>query len=271
VSDGSFVEVPGGRLAYDVVGSGPDVALIHPGLWDSRTWDPQVPVLVDAGYRVTRYDVRGYGRSSRLTGEPYSNVRDLLAVLDTAGVTQVALVGCSMGGGIAIDFTLEHPDRVWALMPVASGLGGFEATEEERDWWGERDGPIDAAIDAGELERAEDLRLQIWAPLGTDDPAGRLVRDIAFDNLHELTMDESAQEELDPPAAHRLGEIDVPTLVVIAEHDPPFMRRTGDLIARGILGAHKMTLEGADHVANLRQPEAFDRAMLGFLADARLV
>jgi pimeloyl-ACP methyl ester carboxylesterase len=269
MSEMSFVEVPGGRLAYEVLGSGPDVTLVHPGLWDSRTWDPQVPVLVNAGYRVTRYDVRGYGRSSRLTGEPYSNVRDLLAVLDAADVTQTALVGCSMGGGIAIDFTLEHPDRVWALMPAASGLGGFEALDEEEDWWAEREGPIDAAVEAGDLERAEDLRLQIWAPLGTDDPAGRLIRDIAFDNLHEITMDESAHEELDPPASHRLGEIDVPTLVVIAEHDPPFMRRTGDLIALGVLGAHKLTIEGADHVVNLRQPEAFDRAMLGFLADAR--
>jgi pimeloyl-ACP methyl ester carboxylesterase len=228
-----------------------------------------VPVLLDAGYRVTRYDVRGYGRSSRPGGESYSNVRDLLAVLDAAGVMQTALVGCSMGGAIAIDFTLEHPDRVWGLMPAASGLGGFEALEEEEDWWAEREGPIDAAIEAGDLERAEELRLRIWAPLGTDDPAGRLIHDIAFDNLQELTMDESGQEELDPPAAHRLGEIDVPTLVVIAEHDPPYMRRLGDLIARGILGARKMTLEGADHVVNLRQREAFDRAMLAFLADAR--
>ncbi len=263
-----FVEVPGGRLAYEVLGAGLDVTLIHPGLWDSRTWDPQIPVLVDAGYRVTRYDVRGYGRSSRLTGEPYSHVRDLLAVLDAVGAAQTALVGCSMGGGIAIDFTLEHPGRVWALVPVASGLGGVEPLEEEDDWWAERDGPIEAAIEAGELERAEDLRLQIWAPLGTEDPAGRLIRDIAFDNLHELTMDESAQEELDPPAARRLGEIDVPTLVMIADHDPPDMRRNGELIALGILGAHKLTLEGTDHVVNLRQPEAFDRALLGFLADA---
>lgn len=267
----AFVEVPGGQLAYEVLGSGHDVTLIHPGLWDSRTWDPQVPVLVEAGYRVTRYDVRGYGRSSRLSGEPYSHVRDLLAVLDAAGVSQTALVGCSTGGLIAIDLTLEHPDRVWALMPVASDLGGFEPFEEEEDWWAERQGPIEAAIEAGDLERAENLRLEIFAPLGTDDQAGRLIRDIAFDNLHEITMDESAQEELDPPASRRLGEIDVPTLVMIAEHDPPFMRRTGDLIARGILGARKVTIDGADHVVNLRQPEAFDRALLGFLADARLV
>lgn len=265
--DGASVEVPGGQLHCEVTGAGPDVTLIHPGLWDSRTWDPQVPVLVDAGYRVIRYDVRGYGRSSRPTGEPYSHVGDLTAVLDVVDVEQTALIGCSMGGSIAIDFTLEHPDRVRALVPVASGLGGFEALQEEDDWWEGVSAPIDAAIEAGDLERAEELQLQIWAPLGSDDEAGRLIRRIAFDNLHEITMDVSAHQELDPPAAHRLFEIDVPTLVLIAEHDPPYVRRVGELIAAGILGARKVTVEGADHVINLRRPQEFDRLVLGFLAE----
>ncbi len=263
----SFLEVPGGRLYYEVTGAGRDVTLIHPGLWDSRTWNPQVPVLADAGYRVIRYDLRGYGRSSRLTGEPYSNVRDLVSVLDAAGSEQTVLVGCSMGGGVAIDFTLEHPDRVSALVPVASALGGFEALQEEDDWWEEVSAPIDAAIDAGDLVAAEELRLRIWAPLGTQDEPGSRIRSIAFDNLHEMTMDEAAHEELDPPAAHRLSEIDVPTLVLLPEHDPPYARRVSELIALGILGARKVTVPGADHVVNLRVPQEFDRLLLGFLAE----
>jgi 3-oxoadipate enol-lactonase len=264
VRSGSL-ELSEGSLYFEVVGEGPVVTLIHPGLWDSRTWDPQVPVLLDAAFRVVRYDVRGYGRSSRLTGTPYSHVRDLAALLDFLDVSTTSLVGCSMGGAIAIDFTLEHPDRVAALVPVASGLGGFEALEEEDDWWESVNAPIEAAIEAGDLERAEDLRLEIWAPLGTQDEAGRLIRQIAFDNIHEMTMDETAEEELDPPAARRLGEIDVPTLVMIAEHDPPYMLRTGELIAHGILGARKVVVEGADHVVNLRRPMEFDATLLAFL------
>jgi 3-oxoadipate enol-lactonase len=262
------VSFENGSLQYEVDGDGPAVTLIHPGLWDMRTWDAEFARLVDSGYTAIRYDVRGYGRSSRLTGESYSNVRDLVAVLDSLEVATTALVGCSMGGEIAIDVTLEHPDRVWALVPVASGLGGFEMLEEEEDWWDQRSGPVEAAIEAGELERAEDLRLEIWAPLGTDDDAGRKIRQIAFDNLHEITMDESGAEVLDPPAARRLGEIDVPTLVMIADHDPPDMQRIGDLIARGILGARKVTIEEADHVVNLRQPEAFERSLMPFLSEA---
>ncbi len=264
-----YVEVPDGRLWFEASGSGPDVLLIHPGLWDSRTWDLQMPVLVGAGYRVTRYDLRGYGRSSRPTGERYSHVSDLFAVLDAAGAERAAFVGCSMGGGIAIDAALTQPDRTWALVPVAAGLGGFESTAEEDDWWAERDAPIEAAIAAGDLERARELQLEIWAPRGTDDPAGRRIRQIALDNLHELTMDESGAEELDPPAARRLREIDVPTLVIEAELDPPDMRRIGQLIAAEVLDARRVTIARADHVVNLREPAAFDAALLPFLDEVR--
>lgn len=263
------VEFEGGHLAYEVAGEGPTVTFLHPGLWDMRTWDREFVRFADAGYRVLRYDQRGYGRSSRLTGAPYSPVRDLLAVLDAAGTDSTALVGCSMGGALAIDGTLAAPDRVWALVPVAAGLGGFEELEEEAEWWEAANRPIEAAIEAGDLERAEDLRLEIWAPLGTDDPAGARIREIAFANLHEITMDESGAEELDPPAAARLGEIDVPTLVVAAEHDPPVGRRISGLIARGVLDARLVTIEGADHVVNLRQPEAFEAIVMAFLAEVR--
>jgi 3-oxoadipate enol-lactonase len=264
------VELPdGGRLAYDAAGAGPVVVFLHPGLWDRRTWDDQMTSFPAAGFRAVRYDARGYGASSRPSGDPYSHLDDQLALLDRLDIAQAALVGCSMGGHIELDFTLEHPDRVWALVPVASGMSGFEALEEEEDWWEEKWAPVQAAIDAGDLDRAEDLQLEIWAPLGTEDEAGRRIREIAFDNIHELTMDESAQVDLDPPAARRLGEIDVPTLVLIAEHDPPYMRRVGDLIARGIPGARKTTIEGADHVVNVRQPARFDEAVLGFLDEVR--
>jgi 3-oxoadipate enol-lactonase len=259
----------GAHLEYEIGGEGPTVTLIHPGLWDMRTWDREFPRFVDAGYRVLRYDVRGYGRSSRPEpGESYSHVRDLLEVLDANEVTQTALVGCSMGGGIELDFALEHPERVWAIVPVASGLGGFESTEEEDDWWAQRDAPIEALIEAGDLEEAQELRLQIWAPLGTTDEPGARIRQIAFDNIHEIQMDESGEEQLDPPAAHRLAEIDVPTLILEAEHDPPEMRRVADFLAKEIMGSRKVVVEGADHVVNMRQPERFEELVLPFLADA---
>jgi 3-oxoadipate enol-lactonase len=170
----SFVHLPdGAKLHFEIAGEGPAITLIHPGLWDMRTWDREFSTFVDAGYRVLRYDVRGYGQSSRIEpGATYSHVRDLEFLLETNEVASTASVGCSMGGGIALDHALVHPEQVWALVPVATALGGFEATEEEEEWWAARGGPIESAIEAGDLERAQELRLEIWAPLGTDDERG---------------------------------------------------------------------------------------------------
>lgn len=259
----------GAELHYEVEGDGPAVVFLHPGLWDSRTWDPQVPTFTAAGLRVIRYDLRGFGRSSRLDGSSFSAVDDLVALLDHLDVTEAALVGCSIGGGVAIDTAVARPDRVWALVPVASALSGFEDDEEEIAWWEAATDGLEEAMEAGDLSRAQDIRLSVWAPLGLDDDAGRAIRDIAFDNLHDLTQDESGWRWLEPPAATRLHEIDAPTLVVKAEHDPPFMRRCNDLIASGISGARVVLIEGADHVVNLRQPAAFDAAVLPFLDEVR--
>jgi 3-oxoadipate enol-lactonase len=260
----------GAHLAFDDVGKGPAVMLVHPGLWDRRTWDDQLVSFPAAGFRTIRYDIRGYGGSSRLTGAPYSHAGDLVALLDALDVEEAALVGCSMGGAIAIDATLEHPERVWALVAIASGLGGVEPLREEEDWYADVTAPIEDALRGGELERARTMELELlWAPLGTDDEAGRRIRDIAFDNLHELTMDETQAREIEPPAARRLHEIDAPTLVVKAEHDPPDMRRISVLIAAGVPDAREVLIEGADHVVNVRRPQAFDEAVLGFLTEVR--
>jgi 3-oxoadipate enol-lactonase len=261
----------GASLAYEIAGEGPAVTLIHPGLWDMRTWDREFSVFADAGYRVLRYDARGYGRSSRPEpGAAYSHVRDLAAVLDAADVAHTALVGCSMGGGIALDLALDRPALVWGLVLVATALGGYEATEEEEEWDANAYAPVEAAIEAGDLDRARDLELEVWAPLGTGDERGARIREIAFDNIHELTMDESARERLDPPAAHRLGELDVPTLILDAEHDPPYQHRIADLLAREVMGSRKVVVEGADHVVNVRQPERFEELVLPFLDGSAL-
>jgi pimeloyl-ACP methyl ester carboxylesterase len=264
------VELPdGATIRCDTVGEGPDVVFLHPGLWDRRVWDRQLETFPAAAFRATRYDLRGYGGSSRPTAEPYSHVDDLIALMDALGIEQAAIVGGSMGGRVAIDAVLTHADRAWALVAVAAGLGGFEPLQEELDWWDDAFAGYEEAVEAGELEEAREIELRVWAPLGTDDPAGQAIRRIAFDNIHELTMETSAELNIDPPAAHRLTEIDTPTIVLKPEHDPSYMRRTADLISTGIPDARLVLIEDADHVVNLRQPERFDDVVLGFLDEVR--
>lgn len=270
--ESGVAEFDGGALAWESAGEGPGVAFLHPGLWDSRVWDEQFGVFSKT-YRVLRHDFRGYGRSSRLEpGKPYSHVDDLEAVMDAAGIDRAALIGNSMGGRVAIDFTIEHPSRVSALVLAAPGLGGFEGSIEEEARWEATFGTIgrqiEEAVEAEDLERARELQLrELWAPLGTDDPSGARIRQIAFDNIHELTMDESSERELDPPAAGRLGEIEAPTLVLPADHDPPWHERMCEVIAETVRGARLIRIPGTDHVIPVRRSAEFNGVVLRFLGE----
>lgn len=260
--------VDGGALEFDVAGDvgRPAVVFLHPGLWDRRTWDGHFGRYA-ATYRVLRYDARGYGRSSRPEPRrPYSHVDDLVAVMDAAGIERAALIGCSMGGATAVEAASVHPRRIAGLVLVAPGINGWaDLTDEEAADLDERFAPFEMAIDRGDLEAARDAQLAIFASLGTDDPAGRRIRDIAFDNLHELTMDESGRRDLDPPIVERLASITAPTLVIPADHDPPVYRRVAGIYADGIPGARLVGISDTDHVVNVRSPHTFDAAVLPFL------
>lgn len=171
-----------------------------------------------------------------------------------------------------MDFALTHPARVSALVLASPALSGFEGTQDEEAAWeapfADVERQIDEAVTVGDLEGAQKLRLRwLWAPLGTDDPAGSRIRQIAFANLQELTMDESGETGIDPPAAGRLGEIEVPTLVLPADHDPPWHERICEVLGDWTRGARLVRIPETDHVIPLRRPQEFNREVLGFLGE----
>ena len=127
--ESGFVDVEGGKLYYEAAGEGHPLVLIHDSVGNRTMWDGHFEELAKK-YRVIRYDTRGYGKT---TTEPvsYSNRQDLLDLLDHLGVDKAYLIGVSRGGQIAIDFTLEHPERVDALIPVAAGLSGYEPASDD--------------------------------------------------------------------------------------------------------------------------------------------
>src|SRR5262245_27216355 len=258
-----FVDVDGGRLFYEEAGAGRPVVFIHPGLWDRRTWDDQFPVFAER-FRAIRYDVRGYGKSSK-PERAYSKIEDLRVLLEQLGVDRTALIGCSMGGGVAIDFAVEHPQLVWALVPVAAALSGVEETDEEREEWAPVFGRIMEAANAGDIERAVDLLMEIWAPLGTRDLSGQRIRQIALENPWAITSEGNLAREIDPPALPRLSTIRAATLIVLGAQDLQDINQMWSQYGPRFPASQTVVLEGADHVVNMRQPEEFNRLVLEFL------
>jgi pimeloyl-ACP methyl ester carboxylesterase len=239
-------------LWYDVTGEGDPIVLLHEGVVDSRIWDPFLPHVRD--FRSIRYDQRGYGRSPMWTG-PYSPVDDVVSVLDAAGVEQAALVGISRGGRIAIQAALARPERVSALVLVASAVAGrpldLDVSPEVEARW-------EAAEERGDLTELAEIDLEFWAPMGADDE----LRAMFVENAAASNGDDPAEEE---PSVDRLGEIAVPTLVVTAGRDLPALEEVGDLLAREIPGAQRAVIQEADHMVQWRAPEELASLVRGFL------
>jgi pimeloyl-ACP methyl ester carboxylesterase len=125
------LQVPGGELYFEVEGAGIPVVLVHGLALDARMWDDQVPALAGVA-TVVRYDLRGFGRSSRDASTPYSHAGDLWLLLDHLGVGEAVLVGLSMGGRIVVQAALVAPERVRALVLLDAVLDGVPWDPEFR-------------------------------------------------------------------------------------------------------------------------------------------
>lgn len=125
-----FADVNGARLHYEMAGEGHPLIMIHAGIANLHYWDDQWEPFARA-YRVVRYDIRGYGKSVMPPG-PFNVRDDLHGLMGHLAIDHAYLMGASIGGGLIIDFALEHPEMVDALIPVVSGLSdGPPPTEEE--------------------------------------------------------------------------------------------------------------------------------------------
>jgi len=253
------VDVNGARLWYDEAGSGPAVLLLHGGLGDSGLWEPVVPLLAER-FRTIRTDLRFYGRSTG-PAVPWSWQEDTVGVLDELGIERAAVVGLSLGGKLALDVALAHPDRLWAVVGVAPGLGGHRSDAYSE----EQDARYEVAEATGDLEAAMEIDFEVWAPLGADERIREL-----WQATPEAKSLPPGLEPLDAPGApakERLGELAVPTLVVTASRDPAGMREIGPLVARAAPDARHVELD-SDHYLTLREPELLASVLVEFLAAA---
>ncbi len=129
-AESGYAEINGTRLYYETAGAGHPLVLIHGYTLDSRMWDDQFDTLSQK-YRVIRYDLRGFGKSACPSpGQKYCHTEDLKALLGYLKISKAYVLGLSMGGGIAVEFTLEHPEMAQALILVDSILGGFSYSDE---------------------------------------------------------------------------------------------------------------------------------------------
>src|SRR5579859_6912533 len=272
VNDG-VIEVNGAQFHYDAAGSGHPLILVHAGICDRRMWQAQVPALAEH-FRVIRYDLRGFGQTPMPPG-PFSHSADLAGLMAALGIERAHLLGCSKGGSCALDVALAQPERVSALVLVSSGPSGYQPPQpvpQSRQW-----PAIVAAFDAGDLERAAELEVQVWvdgdqrSPDQVDPRVRALVYQMDLQAMrNEVAAQGQAHEPPPPerPAAARLAEVRAPTLVIFGDLDAPITLSSSEALAAGIPGARRVVVPGTAHLLNMEQPERFNQVVLNFLINA---
>lgn len=256
-----FAKVNGTRLYYEMKGKGPTVVFLHSGGFDRRMWDDQFTAFSDR-YTVIRYDVRGYGKSPAPT-KPYSDDEDLYQLLKYLKVQKAHFIGLSMGGRIAIDFTLTHPQMVASLTAVAPGLSGFPFSPEDTIELMKIVYSIqnDDGTPAGEAW----LRSPYNAAAMENPAVAAKLRPIAIENSKVWLINILFPRPPFPLAVQRLSEIHAPILLILGDRDVPMITKIVETLEKNISGARKILIPGAGHMVNVEKPEEFNKTVLEFL------
>lgn len=256
-----FAEVSGTRLYYELAGKGPAVVFIHGGLVDSRLWDDQFHVFAKH-FSVLRYDLRGYGKS-KFPDKSFSHVDDLYALLRFLKIEKASFVGLSLGGNIAMEFALAHPEMTDKLVLVASSLRGSKVPR--------------SAANTAVYEIAEKKGMMPAVEMWLDNPLFatghsnpkyvKRIRRMLIDNYKYWgpTPQPIPETWPSPSTAERVSTIKAPTLIIIGDKDAENIRQIADILLRDIAGSEKVVLRDVSHHLNMEKPREFNQIVISFL------
>jgi pimeloyl-ACP methyl ester carboxylesterase len=251
------------RIYYEIHGEGKQTFTMIRGLGsDLSTWSPQIPE-VSKHFRTVVFDNRGAGRTDKPDG-PYSirqMAQDVNGLLDALNVRRTALLGISMGGMIAQEFAIAHPEKLSCLILGCTTFGGSESIPPSREILN----AILAGVDADEKTRG----LQEQALFCDHTISNR--RDViaAFAEARgrfPIPPDALARQAAalrGHDTANRLQQVQTPTLVITGSEDRLIPPDNSRLIAERIPGAILKKLPGG-HLFMFEYPEEFNRAIIEF-------
>jgi 3-oxoadipate enol-lactonase len=247
---------------YEVKGDGPAMVLVHANPFDHDLWLYQAAHF-STWFKVVGIDIRGYGRSAKVT-KPYAlidMVADVVGVMKDFTINRAVLMGCSVGSGIAILAGLEHPELFDAIILVGGNSGSSSRYQSRVD--GYRANLADYHI--------KHLR-ELVAPVFAESPLGRHLLNMWVEREPRLSGEAIAQVFMagnHTDTTERLPTMKVPTLVINGEfdHSLPAGQRTASLVP----GAVHKVLAGTGHACCIEDPAGFDRLVIEFLGERKLM
>jgi len=264
-----FVETNGTQLYYEMMGQGHPLVLIHGGYMDRRMWDDQFADFAQR-YRVIRYDVRGFGKTA-LPPVPYTDRQDLYNLLSFLGIEKTYLVGLSLGGEIAIDFTLDYPDMVDALILVGSSISGAPImdliTQEQLQQHIKQWTPFEEAQARRDLAGMVEgvMSHPTLVPSASYPSARQKVRENLSEYSFAWVLEPHQKQATEPPAWGRLKDIHAPTLLIVGGDDDKLLHTMADKLEQDIPNVKRVTIPETHHMPNMEKPREFNDIVLEFL------
>jgi pimeloyl-ACP methyl ester carboxylesterase len=251
------------KLYYESFGAGDALVLIHAGIMDSRMWNFQVPDL-SVHFRVIRYDMRGFGKSS-MPDSAYDPNLDLLLLLDSCKADKATLVGISLGALQAIDFTINYPDRVNSLIISGPGFPDWPLSPATRKKHIEFNRIVqEQGADSAVQSMLTDPFWRRGAPGAEYPEALALYEKILTDNKKSFTVNWQLRK-ITPGLKERLVEIKCPALLFRPEKEMLSLISVGDTLKEKIEGISILEVRNASHLLNMEKPDEFNKAVLAFL------
>jgi 3-oxoadipate enol-lactonase len=259
--------INGVNLAYTDQGQGLPVVFVHAFPLSRAMWAPQVEALAGR-FRVITVDLRGHGESDaplwRYTLDQFAD--DLRGLMDHLGLSKAVFVGLSMGGYTLFAFYRRYPDRLKGLI-----LADTRAQADTEEGRAGRFTMAQTAYRQGADAVADLMLPKLFSPAslqGRPDLTQQVRNIITKTQVSGIAGDLMAMAERSD-SVPLLKDITCPTLVVVGELDTATPPADAKLIADGIPGARLEIIPAAAHLANLEQPEAFNRAVRSFLETIR--
>lgn len=260
-----FIDLIDGQLYFETAGVGRSIVLIHGMGLDTRMWDNQFERL-SKQFRVIRYDVRGYGLSTCPTTLSYTHQNDLKQLLDLLGIERTIIIGLSMGGDIAIKFSLEYPEAVDSLILANSGLEGYISQRTNNDL-GTIYQEIERSVSENHLDKARGLWLGL--PHFSNILKNKEVSDMLYKMTDTYTFWHFANDNpiirSQVKAKDRLKEINKPCLIISGELDLIEFRDIAETLNNELAVCTHKIISNAGHLSNMEEPIVFNNIVIEFI------
>ena len=251
------------QLAYDDVGVGHAIVLIHGYPFNRSLWTEQTEALTSR-FRVVTPDLRGFGESDSSEGPVTMNrmARDVAELMDQLGIEQAVIGGLSMGGYVALAFVKQFPSRVKALV-----LADTRAQADSEEGKQTRHQQAEKALSEGMAGIADAMLPKLLTPdtVSKRPEVVKRVRDMMLKTKPQAAASALLGMAQRDDLSEFISTIRVPTMIVVGREDALTPLADSEKMQSKIAPSRLVVIENACHVSNLEQTEQFNYALIRFL------